>query len=148
MDSNIEQQKVPKHLWLISLFFLFIYSIGIYDFFMVLGHNEAYYNSNNFGPAVVEYFTDYPLIPLFFWATNLLSGFIAPILLLFRSKWALKAAFVSAISIIILQLITFTFMNRWNVLGPWISMFDIVILILTVLFYFYCKKISTKILLR
>ncbi|TCP99840.1 hypothetical protein EDD79_103228 [Serpentinicella alkaliphila] len=59
---------------------------------MMLSHNEAYYNSQGYGLDVFEYFTDYPILPLVFWTINVGSGLIAPVLLLFRSRWAVLVA--------------------------------------------------------
>jgi hypothetical protein len=131
--------RTPWHLWFIGLFFIFIYTYGIYDYFMMLGHNEAYYNSKRFGDTVLAYFTDYPILPLVFWTMNVFSGLIAPILLLFHTRWAAQVAMISSISMLCLEFITFTFMNRWNVLGPWISLFDIVILLMTFSLFLYCR---------
>lgn len=40
------------HVWLMVLVVGFIYAMGIYDFFMMLSHNEHYYASHNYGQAV------------------------------------------------------------------------------------------------
>jgi len=47
-----------------------------------------------------------------------------------------------------LQVITFSFMNRWGVLGPWISIFDFALLILTFLLFYYCKWLVKREVLR
>lgn len=36
------------------------------------------------------------------------------------------------------------FMDRWNILGPWISLFDIGILILTFGLFFYCRVMTRR----
>lgn len=136
--------RVPWHIWLMGLLFAFIYSYGIYDYFMMLGLNSDYYNSKNFGESVYEYFTDYPIVPLVFWTINVFSGLIASILLLFRSRLAMRAAFVSSVSMLCLQVLTFAFMNRWNVLGPWISLFDFALLILTFALFYYCRELLKR----
>ena len=124
--SSIEKHiKTPWHIWLIGLIFVLIYVIGIYDYFMMLGHNIDYYAYKNYGQAVVEYFTDYPILCLLFWIINVLGGFIAAILLLFRIRWAVYGAFAFAISMLCLDIITFTFRNRWKVLWDFIRNEDL-----------------------
>ncbi|HEX3076016.1 MAG TPA: hypothetical protein VHQ24_04020 [Lachnospiraceae bacterium] len=142
MNKNEYQIRSPWHLWLIGLIFTFLYSYAIYDIFMMLGHNEAYYSSKHLGKAAYTYFTNYPVFPLIFWVLNIVSGAIAPILLLLRSRLAVPTSLISAISIIILEFITFTFRNRWNALGSSIGIFDIIMLLITVGLYFYCKAMG------
>lgn len=58
-DETTGRARAPWHLWFIGLFFIFIYANGIYDYFMMLGHDPAYYRAKGYGQAVFEYFTDY-----------------------------------------------------------------------------------------
>ncbi|GIO86159.1 hypothetical protein J25TS5_30910 [Paenibacillus faecis] len=147
-ETAVQRTRAPWHLWLTGLFFLFVYANGIYDYFMVLGHNEAYYSAKNYGAAVFDYFTDYPAVPLICWTLNVFTGLIAPILLLLHSRWAVPVSLISALSILGLEGITFAFMGRWHVLGPWISLFDIWILAMTFGFYFYCRVLKQRGVLR
>lgn len=136
--------KTPWHLWLIALFFIFIYAYGIYDYFMMLGHNADYYNSKNYGEAVHKYFTNYSVVPLILWTINIFGSMIASVLLLFRNRWVVWIALISAVSMLILEAITFAFKNRWEVLGPFISMFDLGLLIITWAFFFYCRYLLKR----
>src|SRR5699024_1037985 len=142
------QIKTPWHLWLIALFFIFIYANGVYDYFMMLGHNVDYYGSKGFTEETHKYFTNYPIIPLVFWTVNIICGVITPILLLFRKKLAVWIALVSAIAITLLELSGFIFMNRWEALGTFVSVFDIGLLILTWIFFYYCKHLKEKGILK
>jgi len=141
MSNNI---KVPWHLWLIALLFIFIYANGVYDYFMMLGHDIDYYESKGFTEETHKYFKNYPIILLVFWTINILCGIISPILLLFRTKLVVWIAFLSAIAMFLLEVIGFLFFNRWEALGTFVSLFDIGLLILTWLFYFYCKYLREK----
>ena len=136
--------KTPWHLWVIALVFLFIYVNGVYDYFMMLGHNVDYYESKGFTEQTHKYFTDYPTMPLIFWTTNIICGVISPILLIFRLKLTVWVAFISAMAMSLLELSGFIFMNRWEALGTYISLFDIGLLILTWGFFFYCKHLKNK----
>lgn len=148
LKKGITRAKTPWHLWLVGSLFIFIYANGIYDYFMMLGHHEAYYSSKNYGEQVFEYFTNYPIAPLIFWTLNVFSGLLAPIFLIGRSRLAVLTSLIALISIVCLELITFTFMNRWRVLGPWISLFDIGILILTSGLFFYSRHMKKRGVLR
>ncbi len=137
--------KRPWHLWLISLFMVFMYSMGIYDLFMMLSHNAGYYASHGYGIAVVEYFTDYPIFSLLFWLANLLFGFLSPVFLwMKRFQLAARFALASAMADLILLIITFSFENRWNILGASIALFDFFILAITFGLYFYCKYVGKE----
>ena len=139
-----KEKKAPCHLWFIAIFFIFIYANGVYDYFMMLGHNMDYYNAKGYGEAVVQYFTDYPITFLLLYTTNVFTGLIAPILLLLKKKIAITFALVSAISDTLLLILTFLFRNRLNVLGMTIAFFDIGIAIITFGLYFYCNKMKRK----
>ncbi|WP_160672606.1 hypothetical protein [Clostridium sp. C8-1-8] len=145
-NNNSEERfiKTPWHLWLTAVLFIFIYVNGTYDYFMMLGHNANYYNSKHYGEAVVQYFTNYPVLFLILYTTNIFSGLIAPIILLFKNHWAKTMSFVSAVSMLFLDALTFAFRNRWNVLGPWVSLFDIGLLVITWAFFLYCRMLSKK----
>jgi hypothetical protein len=136
--------KRKWHLWSVSIFMIFIYFMGIYDFFMMLSHNNAYYESHGYGQAVIEYFTNYPLYFMIFWIINLLAGFISPILLILKDERSKNLALISAISDTILLILTFSFRNRWNVLGSSIAAFDFFILAITFALYFYCRYTFKK----
>jgi len=140
--------KTPWYLWLIALFFIFIYANGVYDYFMMLGHDQDYYNSKNYGEAVHKYFTNYPVVLLILWAINIFGSMIASVLLLFRIRWIVWMALISAISMLFLEAITFAFKNRWEVLGPFISIFDLGLLIITWAFYFYCRYLARREILK
>ena len=136
--------KIPWHLWLMGFFFIFIYANGVYDYFMMLGLNVDYYNSKHYGEAVVAYFTNYPIGLLILYTVNIFCGLLSPILLLFRTRLAMWVAFISAVSMLFLEVLTFSFRNRWNVLGPWVSLFDITLLLMTWGLFFYCRALAKK----
>lgn len=132
------------HLWVIALFMLFMYAMGIYDIFMMLSHNQAYYTSHGYGQEVTSYFTDYPIYFMVFWIVNLLAGVTSPILLMFKDARSKYFALIAAIADAILLLLTFTFRNRWDVLGSGVAIFDLFILAFTFGLYLYCRHIFKK----
>src|SRR5574344_2294631 len=105
-------KKIKWYGYTFILFVLFMYIMGIYDFFMMLSHNSEYYLSHNYGKEVIEYFTNYPIYFMIFWIVNLLTGFISPLLLTLKKKLSKYLALVSSISQLILLLLTFAFRNR------------------------------------
>lgn len=140
----MHKEKRHWHLWIISILMIFIYVMGIYDFIMMLTHNNVYYASHGYGEAVVNYFTNYPLYFLIFWIANLGFGFAASVMLLLQLKQAAIAAFISAVSDLILIVCTALFRNRIEVLGINVFMFDLFILAITFGLYFYTKQIASK----
>lgn len=143
-NASSHSEKTPWHLWFVAVFFLLLNVVGSYDYLMILELNEAYFGAQNFGATQIAYFTDYPLLPRIFWTIGLASGVVAPILLLLRTRWAVWFAGISAASRSCLAFITFGFMNRWDIFGPWLSLFDISILLLTVGLYLYCRHMSAR----
>ena len=125
---------------LFSLLMLFIYTMGLWDIFMMLGHDPAYYASHGYGEAVHRYFTDYPFCFLILWITNLLCGIMGPILYLLRKKTAGTVMLISCASDGLLILTTSIFRNRIGVLGLSVWMFDLWILAITCGFTFFVKR--------
>lgn len=134
----------PWHLWVVAVFFILLNAAGMYDYFMILELNEAYFSAQNFETAQISYFTDYPLLPRIFWTIGVVSGLVAPILLLLRTQWSVWLALLSATSRFCLAFITFGFMNRWNVFGLWLSLFDISVLLMTFGLYLYCHRMAAR----
>lgn len=129
----------PWHFWIVVLFVTFMYAMGIYDMPMMLTHNAGYYASHGYGRAVADYFENYPLPLLALWGTNLVTGFLAPLVLVFSARIAKHLALTSALADTALLLLTFVFRDRLAVLGVNIAMFDLFILAMTIAFFFYCR---------
>src|SRR5699024_9531954 len=146
--SKTYKTGAPWYLWFIALFLIFVYANGVYDYFMMLGHNMDYYEAKGLGEETYKYFTNYPIGLLVFWTTNILCGITSPILLLFRSRLTVCVAFISAVSLFLLDAIGFMFCDRWEAVGTFLSLFDIGLLILTWIFYFYCRYLKKKGILK
>lgn len=142
--TSTEDIKTPWHLWFMGTFFILVYSIGVYDYFMVHGNNIDYLNSLNVRGDLIAYFTDYPLVFSVLWTINVFSGPIAAWLLLFRTKWAVWGGLVATIAMLCLDILTFAFRNRWGVFGPLTSLIDITILLMTSGFFFYCRTLAKR----
>ncbi|PSL00423.1 hypothetical protein CLV30_11683 [Haloactinopolyspora alba] len=142
MSSGTRPGRVatPWHLWVVAGFFLLLYAIGAYDYVQVLLENDSYFDAQGYGPEQVEYFTDYPRLPLFFWTANVASGLAVVVLLVLRSRWAVLAAATATQAQVYLQIITFGFMDRWNVLGVRLAVTDIVVLLLTAAVWLYGRR--------
>ena len=141
-----KKNKLKISILLFSIVMAFMYSMGIYDLFMMLSHNSVYYEAHGYNHLVVEYFTNYPIIFLVFWVTNLISGILSPLFILFHKnkKIGIRLALISAVSDFILLIATFLFRNRLEVLGKEVAFFDLFILLLSYGFYKFCKKVYSN----
>lgn len=143
-DLRPALRTTPRHLWLVCSVFVFLYGIGAYDYIQVQLGSADYYQAQGYGPAQVEYFTDYPWLPLIFWTANITAGIAAVALLALRRRWAVTAAAVAALSALCLQIITFGFMDRWSILGPRLSLPDIGIMLLTFGLWLYTHRMKHR----
>lgn len=123
-----------------ALVLLFLYTMGIYDFFMMLSHQEAYYLSKGFGASVHQYFTDYPLPALILWIGNLAGGLLAPILYLRKKPYACRTAYASFLFDLLLICFGAMFRERFRVFDGTVICFDIFILVVTFLFGVYLQR--------
>lgn len=119
------------HLILISLVFLFFYGIALYDYIMTVTLNQGYFEYLHYNQTVIDYFTNYPILPLLFWTVNVLIGILTPLLMLMRKSIAFHASVTAFVAMLLLDIITFGFRDRWNVIGAKASTTDLVMLALT-----------------
>jgi hypothetical protein len=111
-------------------------------------HDAAYFASQNYDDAQIAYFTDYPLVPDVFWTVAVWGALCAAVLLLFRIRWATPVVLVALIFQVCLDVVTFAFMDRWQILGLRLALFDGGVLLLTVGLLFYCRAMSASDVLR
>lgn len=147
-SSTSARTAAPWHVWVVGVLLLGLYAIGAYDYVLTRTRSADYFASQGYRQAQVDYFVDYPVVPLVFWTVNIASGLAAAALLLARSRWAVAATATAAVSQSCLQIITFGFMDRWDILGVRLSIQDIVVLLLTFLVWLYSSRQRRRNVLR
>ena len=131
-------------IWVFSVLFLLITCAGIKDFYQTMTYDEVY-NGSHFGAGGLIYFKDYPLLlAVLFGITVFLPPISVVTVLLFRKKVATSIMMYVLIAMVFLYVYTFCFRNRWQLLGEQISIFDIVILGLYLLYYLYLLLLKRK----
>ncbi len=83
--------RLPAHSWAVALVALALYVGGARDFLLILG-GDTDYVVGQFGAGGPAYFADYPPALRVLWAVTVVSGLVAPCLLLARSRWAVRSA--------------------------------------------------------
>ena len=142
------KSRLPWHFWVVGPFFVLLYGAGAYDHVMTHGRDAAYFESQGYDDAQIAYFTDYPLVPDVFWTIAVWGALFAAVLLLLRSRWAVPVVFAALISQVCLNVVTFAFMDRWQILGTRLALFDGGVLLLTVGLLLYCRAMSARDVLR
>ena len=144
MSKEKKNVRYSWHLLLIVALFLFLYGIAVYDYIMTVSHNRGYFEYLRYNQAVIDYFTSYPLVLLIFWTINVFGGIATLLLMLMRKEIAFYFSAATFVSMFLLDVITFAFRNRWNVIGAKASVIDTLMLILTlglcIYNYFLFKK--------
>ena len=144
MSNKEKNVRYSWHLLLIVSLFLFLYGIAVYDYIMTVSHNQSYFDYLRYNQAVIDYFTNYPLVLLIFWTVNVFGGIVTLLLMLTKKEIAFYFSVATFVSMFLLDFITFGFRNRWNVIGTKTSITDILMLILTlglcIYNYFLFKK--------
>ena len=131
-------------IWVFSVLFLLITCAGIKDFYQTMTYDEVYIGSH-FGAGGLIYFKDYPLLlAVLFGITVFLPPISVVMVLLFRKKVATSIMIYSLVAMVFLNVYTFCFRNRWQLLGEQTSIFDIVILGLYLLYYLYLLLLKRK----
>lgn len=123
--------------WIFSVLFLLITCVGIKDFYQTMSYDEVYIGSH-FGAGGLIYFKDYPLLlAILFGITVFLPPISVVMVLLFRKKVAASIMMYALAAMVFLDIYTFCFRNRWQLLGEQTSIFDIAILGIYLLYYLY-----------
>ena len=123
--------------WIFSVPFLLITCVGIKDFYQTMTYDEVYIGSH-FGAGGLIYFKDYPLLlAILFGITVFLPPISVVMVLLFRKKVAASIMMYALAAMVFLDIYTFCFRNRWQLLGEQTSIFDIAILGIYLLYYLY-----------
>ncbi len=131
-------------IWIFSVLFLLITCTGIEDFYHTMTYDEVYIGSH-FGAGGLIYFKDYPLLlAVLFGITVFLPPISVAMVLLFRKKVATSIMIYSLVAMVFLNVYTFCFRNRWQLLGERLSIFDIVILGIYFLYYLYLLILKNK----
>ncbi|WP_245649659.1 hypothetical protein [Nocardia shimofusensis] len=138
------RSTTPWHLWGVGIASVFFYGVGAYDHTMALSENSAYFRAQNYDSEQIQYFTDYPLLPAVFWTVGVWSALLAAILLLLRNRWAVSASIAGLLGLLILDVLTFGFRDRWQTLGPQLALFDLGVLALTTGFAVYCRAMKSR----
>lgn len=140
--------RAPWHLWVVGVFFVVLHVGGVYDQIMLLSQNAGYFQQQGFGDAQIAYFTNYPLLRALIWIVAIWGGLAASILLLLRTRFTYPVALTALVAQVILIIVTFGFLNRWQMFGPRFSLFDFTILFLTAGLVLYCRTMFLRGVLR
>ena len=131
MSKEKKKVRYSWHLLLIVAVFLFLYGVAVYDYIMTVSHNQTYFEYLRYNQVVIDYFENYPLVPLVFLTINVFGGVVTLLLMLMKKEIAFYLSLVTFVSMLLLDFATFGFLNRWNVIGAKASTIDILMLILT-----------------
>ena len=140
--------KTPRHVWLVCVVALFFFAIGGYDYVMANLRDANYFAQLGYDQRQIDYFTHYPLLPWIFWTIGTWASIAAVILLFARSRFAVHTFAVSATSLVILNLVTFGTMNRFEILGARLSVQDIVVTGGIIVLFFYARWLGKQGALR
>ena len=109
-------------------------------------YDEVYIGSH-FGAGGLIYFKDYPLLlAILFGITVFLPPISVVMVLLFRKKVAASIMMYALAAMVFLDIYTFCFRNRWQLLGEQTSIFDIAILGIYLLYYLYLLLLKKHII--
>lgn len=142
------QRRAPWHIWIVGTLFVLLNLGGAYDYVMALSENADYFREQNYSSEQIQYFTDYPVLPAIFWTIGVWGGLLAAILLLLRTRWALPVAITGLLGQVVLDILTYGFRDRWQILGPRLGLFDLGVLLLTAGFVIYCRTLASRGILR
>ncbi|GGS62176.1 hypothetical protein GCM10010156_21230 [Planobispora rosea] len=146
--ENPRRGRAPWHLWVVGLFMLALYIGGARDYVLTLTLNPDYMAAQGYAEPQIGYFTDYPFGLGVLWTLNVTGGLASATASILRSRWAVPLALMTALAQLVLLILTFAFRDRWDILGPSMSLFDIGVGVLSFLFWWYCRVMLSRAVLR
>ncbi|GIH74659.1 hypothetical protein [Planobispora longispora] len=140
--------RAPWHLWVVGLFMLALYIGGARDYLLTLTLDPGYLAAQGYGEPQIGYFTDYPFGLGVLWTLNVVGGLTSAAASILRSRWAVPLALMTALAQVMLLILTFAFRDRWDLLGAPMSLFDIGVGVLSLAFWWYCRVMLGRSVLR
>lgn len=134
----------PWHLWAVGSFFLFLGAAGAYDQIMLWTLNSDHIRRLALTEAQITYFATYPAWLLPIWTAAVWSVVLAAIMLLLRSRFAVSTAAAALACQLLLNLVTFGLMGRWQLFGPALSLFDLSIALLVFGLFLYSRAMAGR----
>lgn len=110
---------------MLGVVLLLMSAVAAYDFVMANLHSQAYFDSMHYSEPQRAYFTDYPWLPLAFWALGVWGSLVGAVALLARSRLAAPLLGLATLGQVGNQAISFGLLNRWQVIGVRGSLTDL-----------------------
>ncbi|WP_191897064.1 hypothetical protein [Planomonospora parontospora] len=127
---------------------LALYIGGARDYALTLTLNPGYLAAQGYAEPQIGYFADYPFGLGVLWTLNIAGGLASAAASLLRSRRAVPLALTTALAQLVLLILTFAFRDRWDILGPSMSLFDIGVGVLSLAFWWYCRVMLNRTVLR
>ena len=144
-DAN----KTPWHLWAVGVIGLAWNGFGAFDFTNTQVRGEAYLREFGMNDAAIAYYNAMPWWAIAIWGVGTLGAFIATLLLLLRSKWALPVFAISFAGFLLSLVYTYALSNPPSGMGgenAWVM--SLVIAAGCVFFIWYAWTMKTRGVLR
>lgn len=142
----MDQVKTPKHLWIVGILALLWNAMGAVDYVMTETRNASY--MSQYSPEQLEYFTNFPVWFIAFWAIAVWGSVLGSILLLLRIRWAGAAFFVSLLAMVVTSVYSFGMSDGASIMGVGGIVFTVVIYLVAVFLLLYsramCKRGVTR----
>ena len=132
----------PKHLWIIGIITLLWNMMGAFDYLMTQTENESY--MAKFEPEQLDYFYNFPIWLVVFWALAVWGSVIGSALLLLRKRLAVLVLMVSFASMVITAIYNFGFTNGMEVMGATGFVFTVVIFFVALGLWLYARAMHAR----
>ena len=143
-----EAIKTPWHLWMVGILMLVWTAGGAFDYVMTQTRNASYLSQ--FTPQQLTYFYGFPSWVIAGWAIGVWGGVVGSLLLLFRSRWAVLAFWLSLLAILATALHTLILaeVTLPKIAGTFALIFTIVIILFAVAVIWYAHRMRSCGVLR
>ena len=132
----------PRHLWIVGIVALLWNLLGGMDYIMTETRNEAY--MSQFTPEQLEFFYNFPVWLVAFWAIAVWGGVLGAVLLLMRKKLAVPVLLVSFLCMVVTTIYNYGFAGAADIVGATGLVISAVVFVIALALIIYARSMATK----
>ena len=141
--------KTPWHLWLVGVIALLFNAIGAFDYVMSMVQGRGNYMARaGMAPEHIAHYAQMPAWMIAVWTLGVWGAVLGSLLLLLRNRRAFPVFAVSLTAFLVSLIYHYVLTNGGEILGKQMSITNVVIAILLLVFMWYSRMMARRGVLR
>jgi len=146
--ADAPRASAPWHYWVVTALALLWNAFGAYDYFMTKTGGDAYLKTMGETAPQIAHMHAYPVWMTANWAIGVWGGLLGALLLVARTRYAFHVFLVSLAAVLVMLVYTYLLSDGGKVMGQQGTLFNLLILALSLLFTGYSRAMAKRGVLR